>query len=161
LTLVLREALPADAGTVLAFIRALAEYVRLLDEAEVDEGRIRQTLFAAQPRVFCSLAEWDGTPAGFALWYYSYSTFLGRHGIWLEDLFVSPEHRGRGIGKALLQRLAARCVEDGLGRLEWTVLDWNEPSIQFYRALGARSVDHWTRYRLSGEALLTIGAAPA
>ena len=154
----IRDAQPGDAATILRFIRALAEYERLLDEAEVDEGRIRETLFAPHPRVFCSIAEWNGVPAGFALWYYSYSTFLGRHGIWLEDLFVALEHRGLGIGKALLRRLALRCLDEELGRLEWTVLDWNEPSIQFYRGLGAQSVNDWTRFRLSGAALSALGA---
>jgi GNAT superfamily N-acetyltransferase len=157
LTLVVREARPEDAATILRFILALADYERLRHEAEVDEQRVRETLFAAQPRVFCSIAEWDGAAAGFALWYYSYSTFLGRHGIWLEDLFVDPTHRGKGVGKALLQHLAARCLAEGLGRLEWTVLDWNEPSIQFYRSLGAHPVDDWTRFRLSGSALQSIG----
>lgn len=154
---VIREAVPADTATILRFILALADYERLRHEAEVDEARVRETLFAPQPRVFCSIAEWEGAPAGLALWYYSYSTFLGRHGIWLEDLFVDPDYRGKGMGKALLQHLAARCLVEGLGRLEWTVLDWNEPSIQFYRSFGAHSVDDWTRFRLSGDALQAMG----
>jgi GNAT superfamily N-acetyltransferase len=109
--------------------------------------------------VFCQLAEVDGQPAGFALWYYTFSTFQGRHGIWLEDLFVNPQMRGRGVGKALLANLAQRCVSEGLGRYEWAVLDWNQPSIDFYVAQGAVFMDDWRRCRVSGEALDKLGAA--
>lgn len=158
MSLIVREAGPRDAGLVLQFIRALAEYERLADSVEADEEKLRQTLFGPNPRAFCSIAEWEGEPAGFALWFYNYSTFLARHGIWLEDLFVRPERRGQGIGKALLASLARHCVEEGLGRLEWWVLDWNEPSIRFYRSLGAERMDAWQVFRLSGPALAQLAA---
>jgi GNAT superfamily N-acetyltransferase len=116
-------------------------------------------LFQPSPRVFCDIAEWDGVPIGFALWFYTYSTFEGRHGIWLEDLFVRPQARGLGAGKALLKRLAERCVEQGLARLEWAVLDWNAPSIAFYDSLGASALDDWTVRRLSGEALTRLAGS--
>jgi len=108
--------------------------------------------------VFCQIADWNGKPAGFALWFYTFSTFLGRHGIWLEDLFVRPDMRGHGIGKALLVNLAQRCVAENLGRLEWAVLDWNQPSIDFYQSQGAVFMDDWRRCRVSGEALNGLGA---
>jgi GNAT superfamily N-acetyltransferase len=154
----IRAAIHADAPLVLSFIRELAEYERLLHEVEANAEAIGDALFGQQPRVFCDIAEWKGEPAGFALWYYTFSTFQGRHGIYLEDLFVRPAHRGRGLGKALLETLAARSREEKLGRLEWSVLDWNEPSIAFYRSLGAEPVAGWTRYRLAGESLRTLGA---
>jgi GNAT superfamily N-acetyltransferase len=121
---------------------------------------ITAALFGPNPRVFCDIAEWEDEPAGFALWFYSFSTFRGRHGIYLEDLFVRPAFRGRGLGKALLARLARRCAEEGLARLEWGVLDWNEPSIAFYRSLGAIAMDGWTKNRLDGEALARLAAGP-
>jgi len=148
-----REATVADAGLILKFIRDLAEYERLLHEVEATEGDILRDLFSRSPRAFCDIAEAGGEPIGFALWFYSYSTFRGRPGIWLEDLFVEPQARGIGAGKALLKRLAERCVEQGLGRLEWAVLDWNAPSIAFYDSLGAAALDDWTTRRLTGEAL--------
>jgi GNAT superfamily N-acetyltransferase len=144
----------------LAFIRALAEYERLADQVEADEEYIRATLFGPNPKVFCHLAEWAGEPAGFALWFYNYSTFLARHGIWLEDLFVHPELRGKGVGKALMKVLAQRCAAEGLGRFEWPVLDWNEPSIRFYRSLGAVRMEEWQTYRLSGPELARLAAGP-
>ena len=153
----LRPAVAADAPLILSFIRELAEYERLLHEVEATSGMIEAALFGPQPRIFCDLAEWAGEPAGFALWYYTFSTFQGRHGIYLEDLFVRPAHRGRGLGKALLERLAARARDENLGRLEWSVLDWNEPSIAFYRSLGAEPVAGWTRYRLAGAPLRRLG----
>ena len=153
MTLLVREARPSDAAAILSLIRALAEYERLAHEAMVDEPAIRSTLFCENPRVFCNLAEVEGAVVGFALWFYSYSTFLGRHGIWLEDLFVVPERRGAGIGKALLASLARRCATENLGRLEWVVLGWNKPSIAFYRSLGAVSLDDWRTFRLAGAAL--------
>lgn len=149
----IRPAQPGDEATVLSFIRALADYEKLLDSVVATEGSVREALFGPNPRVFCDIAECDGQPAGFALWFYNYSTFLARHGIYLEDLFVKPDFRGRGIGKALLVNLAARACREGCGRLEWSVLDWNAPSIEFYKSLGARPVDGWTVYRLTGEAL--------
>lgn len=154
-----REATVADAGLILKFIRDLAEYEKLRHEVEATEGDILRDLFGKSPQVFCDIAEAGGEPVGFALWFYSYSTFRGRHGIWLEDLFVEPKARGIGAGKALLRRLAERCVEQGLGRLEWAVLDWNAPSIAFYDSLGAAALDDWTTRRLSGEALQRLAQA--
>jgi GNAT superfamily N-acetyltransferase len=151
--------MPADAGLVLTFIRELAEYEKLLHEVEAREGDIARDLFGEQPRVFCEIAEWGGEPVGFALWFYTYSTFQGRHGLYLEDLFVRPAQRGRGIGKALLANLARRCLDEGLGRLRWWVLNWNEPSIAFYRSLGAEARPEWTTFDLSGEALHRLAQA--
>jgi GNAT superfamily N-acetyltransferase len=153
MSLVIRSAIPADAGLVLTFIRELAEYEKLLHEVEACEDDIARDLFGEQPRVFCEIAEWGGEPVGFALWFYTYSTFQGRHGLYLEDLFVRPAQRGRGIGKVLLANLARRCLDEGLGRLRWWVLNWNEPSIAFYRSLGADARPEWTTFDLSGEAL--------
>jgi len=148
-----RAARPADAAVILGFIRALAEYERLAHEAQASLADVERDLFGPAPRVFCDIAEAEGEAVGFALWFYNYSTFRGRHGIWLEDLFVVPESRGRGAGKALLKRLAERCAAEDLGRLEWAVLDWNAPSIAFYDSLGAAALDDWTTRRLTGEAL--------
>ena len=148
-----RVASPTDIPLILDFIRKLAEYERLLHEVECSEADIRRDLFGENPRAFCDIAEVGGRPVGFALWFYSYSTFRGRAGIYLEDLFVEPEARGEGAGKALLRRLAQRCVEADLGRLEWAVLDWNAPSIAFYDSLGAMKKEGWTVRRLYGEAL--------
>jgi GNAT superfamily N-acetyltransferase len=156
----IREATVADAGLILRFIRDLAAYERLLHEVEATEGDVVRDLFGPRPKVFCDIAEQDGEPVGFALWFYNYSTFRGRHGIWLEDLFVEPDARGLGAGKALLARLAQRCVEQGLARLEWAVLDWNAPSIAFYDSLGASALDDWTTRRLTGEALERLAAEP-
>ena len=147
MTVTVRPAVPADAALIFGFIRGLADYEKLLHEVTTTADEVAGHLFGPTPRAFCDIAEADGAPVGFALWFYNYSTFRGRHGIYLEDLFVRPQHRGHGIGGALLARLARRCVEQGLTRLEWTVLDWNEPSIQFYESLGARPVPGWTRYR--------------
>ena len=157
--LVIRSAMPADAGLVLTFIRELAEYEKLLHEVEAREDDIARDLFGEQPRVFCEIAEWGGEPVGFALWFYTYSTFQGRHGLYLEDLFVRPAQRGRGIGKALLANLARRCLDEGLGRLRWWVLNWNEPSIAFYRSLGAEARPEWTTFDLSGEARRRLAQA--
>lgn len=154
-----RPAGPADASLIHGFIRDLAEYEKLLHEVEASEADIARDLFGDNPRAFCDIAEVEGSPVGFALWFYNYSTFRGRHGIYLEDLFVRPEARGRGAGKALLRRLARRCVEQGLGRLEWAVLDWNAPSIAFYDSLGALSMDEWIVRRMTGEALERLAKA--
>jgi GNAT superfamily N-acetyltransferase len=153
----IREATAADAPLVLQFIRALAEYERLADACVATTEDVERTVFGpdAVPRVL--IAEWGGAPAGFALYVRNYSTFLARPGIWLEDLFVNPDARGRGIGKALLAALAGIAVERGYGRVEWAVLDWNTPSIEFYRSLGAVPMDQWTVFRLTGEAMQRLG----
>ncbi|WP_296595644.1 GNAT family N-acetyltransferase [Phenylobacterium sp.] len=159
MSVTIRVATVADAPLILSFIRELAEYERLLHEVEATEAHIRRDLFGENPRSFCEIAELDGRPVGFALWFYNYSTFKGRAGIYLEDLFVRPEARGVGAGKALLARLAQRCVEADLGRLEWAVLNWNAPSIAFYDSLGADAMTEWTVRRLHGEALERLGAS--
>ncbi len=151
--LTIRPAEPPDAALIAAFVRELAAYEHLEHEAVATDADVAAALFGPSLRAACDIAEWDGEPAGFALWFYNFSTFTGRHGIYLEDLFVQPEHRGRGIGKALLALLARRCADQGLTRLEWAVLDWNAPSIAFYESLGARPQSDWIVYRLSGEAL--------
>jgi GNAT superfamily N-acetyltransferase len=154
--LTLRAAAPADVPEILALIRELADYERLLHEVDATPEGLHAALFGPTPRVFCDLAEQDGVIAGFALWFYSFSTFRGRHGIYLEDLFVRPAMRGHGIGRALLADLAARCLREDLARLEWSVLDWNEPALAFYRTLGARGMTDWIPHRVTGEALLTL-----
>ena len=159
MTLTIRPARPGDAPLVLGFIRALAEYERLLDQVEADEPMVDALLFGPAPRAFCDIAEWEGEPIGFALWFYNVSTFKGRCGLYLEDLFVRPDMRGKGAGKALLAGLARRCVAEALGRLEWAVLDWNAPSIAFYDGLGAAAMDDWIVRRLSGEALERLAQA--
>jgi GNAT superfamily N-acetyltransferase len=153
MSLSIRSARPGDEAVVLAFIRKLAEYEKLSHEVVADEMLISQSLFAPEPKVFCDIAMWGGEPAGFALWFYNYSTFHGRHGIYLEDLFVEPGYRGKGIGKALLRMLARRCREEGLTRLQWWVLKWNEPAISVYKSLGAKPMDEWTVFRVSGREL--------
>jgi GNAT superfamily N-acetyltransferase len=159
MSVVVRVATVGDVPLILEFIKALAEYERLLHEVEATEADIRRDLFGENSRAFCEIAEHEGRPVGFALWFYNYSTFRGRAGIYLEDLFVRPEARGVGAGKALLRRLAQRCVEADLGRLEWAVLDWNAPSIAFYDSLGASAKDDWTVRRLDGEALQKLAAS--
>lgn len=160
MSLAIRSAVPGDAALVLTLVRELAVYEGLADEVDATEEALAASLFCDQPRVFADIAEWDGEPAGFALWFYNFSTFRGRHGIYLEDLFVRPDHRRRGVGRALLGHLARRCIREGLPRLEWWVLDWNEPSLAFYRSLGAVPMDGWTVQRLSGEALTTLATDP-
>ena len=148
-----RPATRQDAALITALIGELAAYERLAQEAVATAADIEAALFAAQPRAFCEIVEVDGEAVGFALWFYNFSTFVGRSGLYLEDLFIRPQARGRGAGKALLQALARRCVDEGLGRMEWAVLDWNAPAIAFYDALGSRSLDDWRIRRLTGEAL--------
>jgi GNAT superfamily N-acetyltransferase len=149
----IRPAAPAESGLVLAFVRELAAYERLAHEVDATEEALAAALFGPNPRVFADIALWNGEPAGFALWFYNFSTFRGRHGIYLEDLFVRPAFRGHGVGRALLRHLARRCRAEGLARLEWWVLDWNEPALRFYRSLGAVPMDEWTVQRVTGEAL--------
>jgi GNAT superfamily N-acetyltransferase len=156
--LAIRAAREGDAPLILDFVRALAVYEHLEHELVADAAALNREFFGPSPRVFGEIADWEGRPAGFAVWYYTFSTFQGRAGIYLEDLFVHPEFRGHGIGKALLQRLARRCVEEKLGRYEWSVLDWNAPSIAFYRSQGARVLTEWQRCRVDGNALLALGA---
>ena len=156
MSLAIRPARPGDAALVLSFIRELAEYERLAHEVDATLEGISAALFCEHPRVFADIAEWRGEPAGFALWFYNFSTFRGRHGIYLEDLFVRPAYRGHGIGRALLANLARRCRREGLPRLEWWVLDWNEPALAFYRSLGAVPMDEWTVQRVTGEALARL-----
>ncbi len=143
----------SDVPVILSFIRKLAEYEKLSHLVVATEENIREHVFGRNPVAEVLLAYWDEEPVGFALYFRNFSTFLGQPGIYLEDLFVEPGHRGRGIGKALLTRLAKIAVERGYGRLDWAVLDWNAPSIEFYRSLGAVPLDAWTAYRLTGEAL--------
>ena len=157
MSLTIRAAKPGDAALVAGFIHGLAEYERLAHECEADEAKVTQALFCASPRVFCDIAEWDGQAAGFALWFYNFSTFRTCHGLYLEDLFVRPEHRSRGIGKGLIDHLARRCVDEGLKRLEWSVLEWNAPAIQFYEGLGAELMSEWRICRLTGAALEARG----
>ena len=159
MSVAVRVATLADSGLILEFIKALADYERLAGEVEATEADVRRDLFGENPRCFCEIAEHDGRPVGFALWFYNYSTFKGRAGIYLEDLFVRPEARGVGAGKALLRRLAQRCLDADLGRLEWAVLDWNTPSIEFYDALGAAAMEEWTVRRLDGAALQRLAAS--
>ena len=151
--LAVRSAVPADTPMIMALVNELAEYERLLSEVKATENLLSAALFDPSPRVFCEIAEFDGKAAGFALWYYSFSTFQGRHGIYLEDLMVLEDMRGKGLGKALLKRLAQRCVAEKLGRLEWSVLDWNIPSIEFYKSQGAVLLGDWTKARISDAAL--------
>jgi GNAT superfamily N-acetyltransferase len=152
----IRRARPDEAGLVFSLVRELAEYERLLHEVRASEADIAQALFGPNPRLFCDIAEWNGEPAGFAVWFVNFSTFAGSHGIYLEDLFVRPALRGKGIGKALLVHLAKECVANGWSRLQWAVLDWNAPSIAFYKSLGAELMDEWTICRVSDAALAAL-----
>jgi GNAT superfamily N-acetyltransferase len=152
----IRSAVPSDAPVIQAFIRELAEYERLLHEVKITLADVEALVFGPSPKVFCHIAETEAGPVGFALWYYSVSTFEGRLGIYLEDLYVRPEARGGGIGKALLAQLARRCAAEGLARLEWAVLDWNTPAIGFYDSIGATAKTDWITRRLSGEALTRL-----
>jgi GNAT superfamily N-acetyltransferase len=154
----IRAALPADVPVIHSMIRELAEYERELDSARATRRQLHGALFGADPAVFALIAQDDttGAPVGFALWFRNFSTWTGTHGVYLEDLFVRPQARGGGHGKALLAALAAICVERGYERFEWAVLDWNEPSIGFYRAIGALPQDEWTVQRLTGRALGTL-----
>lgn len=159
MTLIVRPACPDDAPVILGFIHALAEYEKLRHEADLTLAEVTASFFNASPRVFCDIAEVDGRPVGFAVWFYSYSTFRGRHGIYLEDLFVDEAARGHGAGKALLAGLASRCRDENLPRLDWAVLDWNAPSIAFYDSLEAEALDGWTTRRLTGAPLERLADA--
>ena len=151
-----RPATPADLPLIVELIRALAEYEKLSDEVRFEEAKLGEKLFGPRPYAEVLIGEVDGEPQGFALFFHNFSTFEGRPGIYLEDLFVRPEARGKGLGKALLAGLARIAVERDCARLEWWVLDWNEPSIGFYRSLGARPMDEWTVMRVDGPALAAL-----
>ncbi len=160
MTLSIRPAAPSDSALIFTLIGELAEYERLAHEVDATEADIAKALFGPNPRAFAEIAEWEGRPAGFALWFYNFSTFRGRHGLYLEDLYVRPEFRSKGIGKALLKHLARRCVTEGLTRFEWWVLNWNEPALNFYRSIGAIPMEEWTVQRVTGETLKKLAEAP-
>lgn len=153
--LTIRFATEADVGLILQFIRELAIYEEMLDEVVATEALLREWLFEKDGAEVL-IAEADAEPVGFALFFRNFSTFLGRSGLYLEDLFVLPQHRGRGYGKALLRRMAQIALERGYGRMEWSCLDWNKPSIDFYLSLGARPMSDWTTYRLTGDTLTAM-----
>ena len=156
MTLSIHRARPEESRLIFALLCELAEYEKLTHEVEATEADIAAALFCDHPKLFCEIAEWNGEVAGFAVWFLNCSTFAGRFGIYLEDLFVRPHLRGNGIGKALLAHLAKTCVENGWARLQWAVLDWNEPSIAFYKSLGAVMLDDWTLCRVTGPALTRL-----
>jgi GNAT superfamily N-acetyltransferase len=160
-TIRLRPATPTDVALILALIGELAEYEKLAHEAVADAASLERDLFGARRHAEVLIAEADGEAAGFALFFHNYSTFLGKPGLYLEDLFVRPRFRGLGLGKRLMQELASIALERGCGRFEWSVLDWNTPAIDFYRRLGAVGMDEWTVQRVSGDALraLAVGTA--
>ncbi len=138
---------------ILSLIADLAEYEKLSHEVTASAADIERALFCDSPKAFCLIAQWNGEPCGFALYFFNFSTFLGKHGVYLEDLFVKPAFRGKGVGKALLAELARVAQRNDCGRLEWSVLDWNEPAIKFYKSLGAAPMDEWTVFRVTGDAL--------
>ena len=156
--LVLRPATEADAGLILRFIIELAVYEKEPDAVVTDQDGIAASLFGQGATARALIAELDAEPVGYAVWFASYSTWLGRNGLYLEDLYVTPEMRGRGVGKAILRQLAALAVAQGCGRMEWSVLDWNAPAIAFYESVGARPQSEWTVFRLTGDALSTFAA---
>ena len=153
----IRPAKREEVGEVLQLIQDLATYEKAPDQVEASEDDLLNTIFAKDPRVFCDLVEVDGQIAGMAIWFLNYSTWQAKHGIYLEDLYIKPEFRARGYGKALLKHLAQICDKEGYGRLQWWVLDWNSPAIEFYRSFGAEAMDEWTVYRTSGQALKDLG----
>ncbi len=155
--LVIRKAEPRDVPDIRQLVLELAEYEREPEAVVATEANLLADGFGPEPRYSCLMAEWDGATAGFALYFHTYSTWLGRWGLFLEDLFVRPQHRGRGIGKALLVELARIAVREGCGRMNWHVLKWNEPAIQFYQKLGAKALREWDIMRFDGEALLKLG----
>jgi GNAT superfamily N-acetyltransferase len=155
----IRSARSEESAVILQLIKDLAEYEKAPDQVEATESDLKATIFGKEPKVFCDVVEVDGEIAGMAIWFLNYSTWQGKHGIYLEDLFIKPEYRGRGYGKALLVHLAKLCEEKGFGRFQWWVLDWNSPAIEFYRSLGAEAMDEWTVYRVSGKALKDLGTA--
>ncbi len=159
MSIAVRPARETDSGLIFELVRELADYEKLGHEVDATAETIAVALFGPNPRLYCDIAEWNGEPAGFAVWFLNFSTFRGRHGLYLEDLYVREAYRHRGIGKALMERLAKRCVDEGFARFEWSVLDWNAPSIAFYRSIGAQVMDDWKICRLSGPALQAFGQA--
>ena len=153
----IRPAKREEVGEVLQLIQDLATYEKAPDQVEASKDDLLNTIFTKEPRVFCDLVEVDGQIAGMAIWFLNYSTWQAKHGIYLEDLYIKPEFRARGYGKALLKHLAQICDKEGYGRLQWWVLDWNSPAIEFYRSFGAEAMDEWTVYRTSGQALKDLG----
>ncbi|HET7850198.1 MAG TPA: GNAT family N-acetyltransferase [Pseudolabrys sp.] len=153
MSVTVRVAEPADSALILSLVHELADYERLSSKVDATEKQIAAALFAPKPRVFCDIAEWSGEAVGFAVWFLNFSSFRGRNGLYLEDIFVRPAYRGKGIGKALMRALAQRCVSEGWPRFEWAVLDWNKPSIEFYKSIGASVMEDWRICRMSGEAL--------
>lgn len=160
MTTAIRNAVEADAPQILAFVRALAAYERAPEAVSATEADLRKHGFGTNPYFQCLIAEEDGQPAGFALYFFDYSTWLGRPGIYLEDIFVYPEFRGRGIGKALLRRVGAVAVEKGCARLKWEVLDWNTPAIEFYSSMGGEPMTEWRTMRVTGEDLARLAGSP-
>jgi GNAT superfamily N-acetyltransferase len=153
-----RRARPDDVPAIVELVYGLAEYERAPDECKLTAEQLRTALFGDSPKVFCHVAEHEGVVAGCAIWFLNFSTWRGVHGIYLEDLFVRPESRGTGLGKALLVALAQECVRNNYERLEWSVLDWNTPAIDFYKSLGATPQNEWTTHRLTDDALKTLGS---
>jgi GNAT superfamily N-acetyltransferase len=154
----IRPATIADTDEILALIYELAVYEKAPQEARATREQIIEGFFNESPKVFCEIVEVDGAIVGLAIWFLNYSTWQGKHGIYLEDLFVRPQYRGKGYGKALLKHLAAICEERGYGRFQWWVLDWNTPAIEFYKSLGAKAMDSWTVYRVSEDALTELAS---
>jgi GNAT superfamily N-acetyltransferase len=149
----IRNAVKEDAPQIVQLIKDLAEYEKAPLEAKATLEQINESLFSDDPHAFCHVVEVDGTVVGISIWFLNYSTWLGKPGIYLEDLYIDPAYRGKGFGLALLKELAKICIERDYERLQWWVLDWNEPSIEFYKSLGAEAMDEWTVYRVSGDAL--------
>ncbi len=159
MSLSIRRARPEDTALIFSLLRELAEYEKLTHELVATEAGIAEALFHNNPVLFCEIAEWEGGPAGFAIWFFNFPTFAGRRGIYLEDLFVRPAFRGKGIGKALLVYLAKLCIDNGWSRMQWSVLDWNTPSIDFYKSLGAQMMDEWKLCKVTGAALSELAKA--
>ena len=153
----IRSAKPDDLPEIISLIKELADYERAPDEAKATPEGLAVALFGSSPKVFCEIVEVDNEILGFAIWFLNFSTWQGKHGIYLEDLYIRPQYRGLGWGKKLLEHLAAKCVKNDWGRFQWWVLDWNEPAIEFYKSLGATAMDEWTVYRVSEGALDDLG----
>ncbi|HEY1096163.1 MAG TPA: GNAT family N-acetyltransferase [Alphaproteobacteria bacterium] len=156
--LVMRDAQDGDAGLILQFIKELAEYEKLSDAVTATETEIANTFFGANPRVHALIAEQDGVPVGFAVYFYNYSTFQGKYGIYIEDVYVREDYRGAGIGKQFFQALSQKALDEDCGRVQWWVLNWNKPSIDFYHKLGATPMDEWTVFRMEGDVIARVAA---